>query len=685
MDAKKRKRIEEKVAGLNKSDARGRAADLREEINHHDHLYYVEADPEISDAEYDARAAELAAIEDHYPDLQTADSPTQRVGGPPREELGTAEHPTPMLSLDTIQSADALRHFHQTCKQELDKQRVALVAEPKYDGLSVELVYRNGTLVTASTRGDGQTGEEITANVKTIHTVPLRLRDTDGPTPRKLIVRGEVYMPKQDFEDFNRAQRAAGAKTFVNPRNAAAGSLRQLDPKVTAERPLRLFSWEVSPASSHRPDTQWRCLQWLRDFGLPTNPEATRCTTVDDAVAWFEDLQARREDLRYEIDGGVFKVDQLNDHDTLGTRAASPRWATAWKFPSHRGTTRIKEIEAQVGRTGVLTPVAHLEPVHIGGVEVANVSLHNQDEVDRKDIRIGDHVVVERAGDVIPHVLEVVTQKRNGHEKKYHLPKKCPACGGPVVREPDKAEFCCTNTSCPAQLKQALLHFASSSALDIDGLGEKLVDQLVDRALVGDLADLFDLGADQLTELERIGRKSADNLVAALGQARDAVTLSRLIYGLGIPHVGRATADELARAFRSLDALASADKEDLRNVSDLGPTVAEAIREWFDNSKNHKLIARLKDRGLDPRVRGGGDRLKDKTLVITGTLSAMSRDEAEEAVRLQGGRAASSVSGETDYLVQGSNPGQTKTAAAKEHDIPTIDEGEFLKLIGENR
>jgi DNA ligase (NAD+) len=685
MDAQTRQRIEGKVAELNKSDARDRAAELRDEINHHDYCYYVAADPKISDAEYDALAAELQAIEHRYPDLQTADSPTQRVGGPPQEELGTVEHATPMMSLDTIQSADELRHFHATCKQELDKQRVALVAEPKYDGLSVELVYENGTLVSASTRGDGRTGEDVTANVKTIRSVPLRLQDTDEPMPRELIIRGEVYMPKEDFEAFNAAQREAGAKTFVNPRNAAAGSLRQLDPKVTAERPLRLFGWEIGPASSHRPDSQWQCLQWLGALGLPTNPEATRCNTADDAVDWFEDLKARREELVYEIDGGVFKVDQLGDHAALGTRAASPRWATAWKFPSHRRTTRIREIEAQVGRTGALTPVAQLEPVHIGGVEVSNVSLHNQDEIDRKDIRVGDHVVVERAGDVIPHVVAVVAQKRNGNEKKYQLPKKCPACGGPVTREPDEAEYRCTNNSCPAQLKQALLHFASSSALDIDGLGEKLVDQLVDRELVRDLADLFDLEVEQLTQLERMGRKSAENLVNALDEAADSVTLPRLIHGLGIPHVGRATADELARAFGSLDALAKAEEQELRDLSDLGPTVAGAVREWFDNSKNQALIARLKERGLDPRVRGGGDRLKGKTLVITGSLSAMTRDEAEEAVRVQGGRAAASVSGETDYLVQGSNPGQTKTSAAKENDVPTIDEDEFLKLIGEER
>jgi DNA ligase (NAD+) len=673
------------VADMGKRDAKKRAEALREKIEHHNYRYYVQDDPEISDAEYDELKTELQEIENQFPDLVTPDSPTQRVGGPPKEELGTVRHETPMLSLQAVQKEDDFRHFVDFCKEKLGKKKLSLAAEPKYDGLSVEVIYDNGVLTSASTRGDGETGEEITSNIKTIHEVPLRLRQSKSSVPRHLVVRGEVYMAKDVFEKFNRKQEEQGAKAFANPRNAAAGSLRQLDPKVTAARPLQIFFWEIASSSSHRPDTQWKCLELMKGLGLKTNPHSQRFESVDDAVKWYNRMKDQRDELNYEIDGCVFKVNTLEDHRKLGTRAANPRWALAWKFPPRRKTTKIKDIEAQVGRTGALTPVAILEPVNIGGVQVTHVSLHNQDEVDRKDIRIGDHALVERAGDVIPHVVEVIKNKRSGKEKKYHLPKKCPACGGEVVRPEDEAIARCNNASCPAQLKQSIQHFGSKEALDIDGLGEKLVDQLVERELVKDLADLFELSVKDLQQLERMAKKSAENLVEAIDESRKEATLPRVIYGLGIPHVGRALADDLAMAFGSLDKLAKADEKDLNSIDIVGPRIARAIVGWFANRKNKQLIRELKDHGLDPRMKRKGSRLKDKTIVITGTLDSMSRDEAKQAVREQGGKASSSVSSNTDYLVMGANPGQSKQQEAEKNNVTMIGEEEFLNMIGQSK
>ncbi|MGD2175577.1 MAG: NAD-dependent DNA ligase LigA, partial [Candidatus Brocadiaceae bacterium] len=453
--------IKNEVEQMSKDEAEQRAEELRDEIEHHNYRYYVLDDPEISDAEYDQLRRELEAIEERFPDLITPDSPTQRVGAEPLDELGTVQHESPMLSLQSIREEEEFRHFCQTCRQELDGDSVALVGEPKYDGVSVELVYESGRLRTAATRGDGRTGEDVTANVKTINEVLLRLREDGASIPEHLVVRGEVYMDKGEFEEFNRQREEQGEKSFANPRNAAAGSLRQLDPNVTAGRPLRIFFWEVAPSSSERPDSHWECLQLMKEMGLKINPRSTRFESVDEAVQWFGDIAEGREDLPYEIDGCVFKIDSLIDHETLGMRAANPRWAVAWKFPPRQKTTRIEDITANVGRTGALTPVASLEPVHIGGVEVSNVSLHNQDEIDRKDIRIGDVVVVERAGDVIPHVVKVVTDKRTGDERKYRLPDTCPVCGGEISRPEGEAIARCTNASCPAQVKERLIHFGS--------------------------------------------------------------------------------------------------------------------------------------------------------------------------------------------------------------------------------
>ncbi|MFP4354233.1 MAG: NAD-dependent DNA ligase LigA [Phycisphaerae bacterium] len=673
----------ENVEDLNKKQARKRARQLRDQINEHDYHYYVENDPQISDAEYDELKGELETIEQKYPDLMTEDSPTQRVGAEPQEELGTIEHEEKMLSLQAVDSEEDFRQFVRRCQKKLDKDRLSLVAEPKFDGLSVELIYENGTLKSAATRGDGNKGEDITENVRTIRQIPLKLRKQDGVSiPRHLVARGEVYMSRSDFEEFNKSQEQAGNKTFANPRNAAAGSLRQLDPNITAERPLQIFFWEIASPSSRRPDSQYQSLELLEKLGLRTNPLSKRLASADKAVDWFYQMQEKRDQLDYEIDGCVLKINNLDDQDRMGTRASNPRWAIAWKFPPKRKSTRIEDIEAQVGRTGALTPVARLKPVHIGGAEVTHVSLHNQDEIDRKDIRIGDHVIVERAGDVIPHVVEVQTSKRNGYGKKYHLPRKCPSCGGPVSRDESEAIYRCNNMACPAQRQEQIQHFGSRDGLDIDGLGEKLVEKLLEADLVESPADLFELKESDLKQLEDFGDKKASNLIENIDKARSEATLPAFIYALGIPHVGSALAGDLAAWFGSLDDLAEADQQDLAEMEGIGSKVARAIAEWFDNDRNRKVIRRLKDHGLNPTSEATGDRLEGQTIVITGQLDSMTRGEAKQAIRQEGGKSTSSVSGQTDYLVVGETPGSTKTQEAEEHDVETIDEEEFLDRLG---
>lgn len=669
---------------LTKVQARRRAADLRRQIDEHDYRYYVSDSPVISDAEYDELKRELIAIEERFSDLVTPDSPTQRVGGMPRKGFVTIRHETPMLSIQSIWSEDDLRHFCETRCKEVGKKACVLVGEPKYDGTSIELVYDNGELRSASTRGDGRSGEDVTANVKTIREVPLRL--PAGSAKRKvripghLVLRGEVHMDKHEFEQFNRKQEDLGAKTFANPRNAAAGSLRQLDPNITARRPLHVFYWEVTPATDDRPASHWDCLKLMKDLGLKTNPDVNRFESADDAVRWFEQMKNRRERLPYEIDGCVFKVASLADQEHLGTRAANPRWAVAWKFPPLQKTTRVKDIEAYVGRTGALTPVATLEPVHIGGVEVTHVTLHNQDEIDRKDIRIGDTVLIERAGDVIPHVVQVIKERRTGRQRKYSLPLRCPVCGSPIARVKQEVFTRCSNTSCPARLREAILHFASTEAMDIRGLGGKLADQLVGRRLVKSLADLYNLTIKDLKQLMRMGDKSAQNITKAIDRSKENAKLDRLIYGLGIPHVGRALATDLAIRFRSIDKLLDASEEALRDAG-LGTVVSAAIREWSSNHANRELVQRLTRSGINPKLQRKGSRLEAKTLVFTGELDRMTRDEATDAVVQQGGRVSESISGNTDFLVVGANPGGTKTDAASKHGTRTLTEIEFLKLV----
>jgi DNA ligase (NAD+) len=588
-----------------------------------------------------------------------------------------------MLSLQAVYQQEAFEHFCEVTAESTGKERLSLVAEPKYDGLSVELVYDNGMLATAATRGNGETGEDVTENIKTIHEVLLRLRKPDGVSvPKHLVARGEVFMRRKAFEAFNRQQEKKGEKTFANPRNAASGSLRQLDPKITAARPLSIFFWEMAPSSSSRPDSHWQCLEHMKKLGLKINPLTERCASKRAAVQWYEKLAEKRDALDYEIDGCVFKVNDLADHERLGTRTANPRWAVAWKFPPRRESTTIRKIVVSVGRTGALTPVAELDPVRIGGVEVTHVTLHNQDEINRLDVAEGDTVLVERAGDVIPHVVKVLKRKARNREP-YHLPETCPACGSEVSSPEDEVVVRCTNASCPARIKQSVRHFASRGALDIDGLGEKLVEQLVEAGMVGKLDDIFSLTEDELSGLDRMARKSAANLVRAIRQARESVTLPRLIYGLGIPHVGRAVATDLASEFKSLSKLSRASVKRLNRVEGLGPTMAEAIHDWFRNDANRTLIQRLKKRGVDPEFKTENARLSGKTIVITGSLESMTRDEAREAVVAAGGKATGSVSGETDYLVVGANPGANKTSDAEKNDVTQINEQEFMKLLNQ--
>jgi DNA ligase (NAD+) len=686
---------------MTRKEAQKRIRELRDQIDEHDHRYYVLDDPIISDAEFDELERELIALETQYPDLVTPGSPSQRVGGPPREELGSVRHETPMRSLDSLMDEADVRRFYDRCVRELGREAIALVGEPKYDGLSVELVYDGGELVVASTRGNGEVGEDVTENVKTIREVPLRLRTDRRKPPAHVVVRAEVYIPIAQFQTFNRRREEAGEKTFANPRNMAAGSLRMLDPKITASRPLRVFFWELAPSSSERPATQWECLQWMKSWGLQINERATRLADLDAAIAWFAEVGAERDSLEYEIDGCVFKVDSLADQVELGIKSSSPRWAVAWKFPPRQRTTKILTIEAWVGRTGALTPVAQLEPIQlggvtvtvggkpvtVGGVTVANVSLHNQDEIDRKDIRVGDWVLVERAGDVIPHVVQVIVDKRTGHEKKYRLPDHCPVCGSEAVKPEGEAITRCVNTSCPAQVKERIRHFGSRGSMDIDGLGEKLVDQLVTRGLVHDVADLYDLTVETLVELERMAEKSAQNLIDAIESSKREVTLGRLLGALGIPGVGRALATELAAHFGSLDALQAASQEALLAMSGIGETLATGIHAWFADEHNRALLRKLRERGVVPKAEKRAAAATDgplagKTLVVTGTLSTLSRDDAEEAIRAAGGRATGGVSKSTDYLVAGAMPGASKMKAAEKHGTEVIDEEGFLRLLG---
>ncbi len=564
-----------------------RAARLREEVNHHNYRYYVLDDPQIPDAEYDRLFRELQDLEAQYPSLVTPDSPTQRVGAPPLEAFAQVRHEVPMLSLDNAFSEQEVREFDRRVGQWLEDERVEYVIEPKLDGLAVSLLYEEGVLVRGATRGDGTRGEDITENIRTVKAIPLRL--LDGEHPHRLEIRGEVYMSKAGFEALNRRREQAGERLFANPRNAAAGSLRQLDSRITAQRPLSFFAYGIGRMEGQDlPDRHSTGLERLARWGLPVPPQTRVIHGIDDALGYYEEVAAKRDALPYEIDGLVYKVNRLDQQQALGFVARAPRWAVAHKFQAEEALTHVEDIQVQVGRTGALTPVARLEPVHVGGVTVTNATLHNEDEVRRKDVHIGDTVIVRRAGDVIPEVVSVITERRPADARAFVMPAHCPVCGSDVVREEDEAVARCSGAlSCPAQRKQAVRYFASRRAMDIDGLGEKLIDRLIDGGMIGDAADLYTLTAEQLADLDRMGAKSAENLVEAI-EASKSTTLARFLYALGIREVGEATARALAGHFGDLDALMDADGQALEAIPDIGPTVARHIVTFFRQPHNRR-------------------------------------------------------------------------------------------------
>jgi len=659
-----------------------RVEKLREEIEYHNYRYYVLDQPEISDAEYDRLMRELERLEEQYPELRSPNSPTQRVGAPPLEAFEIVRHTIPMLSLANAFNETEAKEFDKRVKRFLGSSSdIAYVAEPKLDGLAVELVYEKGLFTIGSTRGDGVNGENITQNLRTIKTIPLQLIRKEIPVPDRLGVRGEVIMQIKKFEELNRRRKEAGEPLFANPRNAAAGSVRQLDSKITASRPLEIYFYGIGEVRGWTFKTQWDILQTLPKWGLRTNPHVRRCKNIEEVIEYYHEMSEQREKLPYEIDGIVIKVDRLDLQVRLGEISRSPRWALAFKFQPKQETTKILDIIVQVGRTGVLTPVAIMEPVRVGGVEVSRATLHNQDEIDRLDVRIGDTVIVQRAGDVIPEVVQVIPSKRKGTEKKFKMPSKCPVCGAEVVRE--EALHRCIGLDCPAQLKGRIKHFASKRAMDIEGLGTKLTDQLVDKGLVKDVADLYYLKKEDFIALERMADKSAQNIIDAIEKSKNK-PLGKFLYALGIRHVGEATAEDLARHFPRLEDFFHLTEEDLMKVEGIGPEVASSIVQFFRDKKNKESIERLKKAGIkliEPPVREKG-RLAGKTFVFTGSLKSYGREEARSIVESLGGMTASSVSKKVDFVVVGEDPG-SKLEKAKALGIKLLTEEEFKKLTGQ--
>jgi DNA ligase (NAD+) len=659
---------------------------LREEIDRHNERYYVLDDPNIPDAEYDRLMQALQALEQAYPELVTPDSPTQRVGAEPLSAFDEVLHAVPMLSLDNGFTESAVRHFDRRIREHLEQASISYAVEPKLDGLAVSLRYEAGVLVRGATRGDGLRGEDITQNIRTIRTLPLGLRGSDYP--RVLEVRGEVLISKRGFEALNARARARGKKTFANPRNAAAGSLRQLDPRITASRPLEVFFYAVgSVEGGELPDRHSAILDRLGDWGLRVSPERATVEGIDGCLAYYQDLEARREEIPYELDGVVYKVDRLDQQRDLGYVARAPRWALAHKFPAQEALTTVVDIQVQVGRTGALTPVAKLAPVTVSGVTVTSATLHNFEEMRRKDVRVGDAVVVRRAGDVIPEVVNVVLSRRPLETEPFLIPERCPVCDSEVVRvEGEAITRCIGGLFCPAQRKEALRHFASRRALDIEGLGEKLVAQLVERDLVKSPADLFRLDVETLAGLERMGEKSARNLLASLERSK-STTLARFLYGLGIREVGQTTAHTLASHFGSLAALLGAAEEQLQRIPDIGPVAAASLHAFFREPHNVEVIDALRRAGVhwkeaDPAAVTERDRpLVGQTFVLTGTLSSMSRDVAKVRLQALGAKVTGSVSKRTSYIVAGANPG-SKLADARSLGVPVLDEPGLLALLG---
>jgi len=657
-------------------------ARLRAEIERHNHLYYVVNQPELSDAEYDALYRKLEQLEAEHPELVTPDSPTQRVGSEPSQSFASIEHSIAMLSFGNAFDPDGLRDFDRRVRSQFGVEQVAYVAEPKLDGLAIELVYRDGLLVNGSTRGDGRIGEDVTANLRTIRSIPLRLRDTEASAPSLLEVRGEVFIEKQAFVALNQQRETDDLSSFANPRNLAAGTLRQLDARVTASRPLSIYCYDVGLVEGITIESQQQLLDVLPKLGIRVNPRYRVCAGIEEVIDFYQDILNSRQELPYEADGIVVKVDSFAARETLGTVSRSPRWAIAGKFPAAQGITTLKDIVVSVGRTGALTPVAVLEPVRIHGVQISSATLHNEDEILRKDIRIGDTVIVERAGDVIPKIARSMPELRTGSERSLVMPATCPVCGSEVLRVETEAAHRCLNTSCPARFKQSIFHFISKGGLDVEGMGPQLITQLVDGGIVGTLADLFRLDRDTLIGLERLGPKSADNLMAALDRAK-TVSLSRFLFALGIPGVGAHLAEVLASHFGDLDSLAQAGEEKLASIHEIGPLSAHAIVAFFANKHSRQTIGDLLDAGLTLEAPSPGSErgaLAGQRFVFTGSLSSMTRSQAGERVKSLGGIVTSSVSKTTDFVVLGGNPG-SKADKAREIGVRLLSEDEFLELL----
>ncbi|MFA4911514.1 MAG: NAD-dependent DNA ligase LigA [Desulfobacteria bacterium] len=667
---------------MKKSDSRHIINELREKINYHNYRYYVLDDPEISDAEFDKLMRQLENLEKESPELTTPDSPTQRVGAPPLNEFVPVKHSLPMLSLTNAMNEEEVKGFDQRIKKLLNTtEDIDYIAEPKVDGVAVELVYEQGGLTVGSTRGDGVVGEGVTRNIKTIRSIPLRLIGKERKFPELVEVRGEVYLGTGDFQELNRRREDEGEPLFANPRNAAAGSLRQLDSNITAQRPLNIFCHGIGRVIGTSLDTHMEILKAFDQWGLKVIPHIRICRNLEDIINYYREMTEKRDDLGYEIDGIVLKVNSLRLQDRLGTVSRSPRWAVAYKFEPKQETTSIKDIVVQVGRTGALTPVAIMEPVRLGGVEVSRATLHNQDEVAKKDIRIGDTVVVQRAGDVIPEVVKVIETKRTGEEKRFTMPELCPVCGAGVFRSEDEAVQRCLGLSCPAKLKETIKHFASKRAMDIDGLGDKLVAQLTDKGLVKDAADLYSLSKEDLTELERMAEKSAQNLLESIEKSKET-TMERLLYALGIRHVGEHIGKILANNFKDMESLVNATEDTLTHTHGIGAKIAKSIVKFFEQTDNLRVIDRLKQAGVRyPEIKPRKEnKLEGMTFVFTGVLGSFTRDEVKRRVEELGGKAASAVSNSTTCIVTGENPG-SKADKARALGVNIMTEDEFKKLI----
>jgi len=656
---------------------------LRKQINDHNYQYYVLDNPIISDSEYDKLLNELELIEKEYPKFIVPESPTQRIGATPIESFGTITHRITMMSLANAMNEDELNAFDDRLKKRLNKSdEIEYVIEPKLDGLAVELVYENGKFINGSTRGDGNTGEDITTNLKTIKGIPLVLRDETTALPNLLEIRGEVFIRKEDFKLLNDNRIKSGKQLFANARNAAAGSLRQLDPKITAKRSLSIYCYQAGVVDGIDFTTHVEFLDHLKQWGLPVNPKVTKVKGIKKAIQIHKNLESERNEFPYEIDGSVIKVNSISLRNELGERSRSPRWAIAGKFKSQQVTTVINDIFASVGRTGAITPVAKLEPVEVGGVTVTNATLHNQDEIDRKDIRIGDTVLIERSGDVIPKVIKVIQEKRPKNTKGYHLPNHCPACNGGLLRPENEVVFRCFNYSCPAKIKGKLKHFVSKHALDIDGLGEKLIDQLVNEGIIKNVDDLFRIQKKQLADLERMGEKSADNIIGSINKSK-LTTFSRFIYALGIRHVGEHISKLLERTYeRDFDSFLTASYEDLESIEEIGPIVAQSIIDFWNDPSNKQIIDNCFELGVVFEQKNNiiSQTLMGKIFVFTGTLEKFNRKKAKEIVESHGGRTSSTISKKTDYLVAGPGSGSKKDKA-KTLGIDIINENEFEKLI----